>query len=158
MGFRGYRFFSPKRSKAKYKTLGTSWANFGGKKPRIILREVRYLVLNSVVLQQFQNFRNIEKKAKEQNKNKQILSNLQCWNYYLKPKRVGIANWQTKKYVVRMVNRADSDQTAPEEQSDQGLRCLLRYNCPITFGSLWFMLNLKLANYCISGFLLSFRR
>ena len=42
MGFRGYRFFSPKRSKAKYKTLGTSGANFGGKKPRIILREVRY--------------------------------------------------------------------------------------------------------------------
>ena len=42
MGFRGYRFFSPKSSKAKYKTLGTSEANFGGKKPRIILREVRY--------------------------------------------------------------------------------------------------------------------
>ena len=41
MGFRGYRFFSPKSSKAKYKTLGTSGANFGGKKPRIILREVR---------------------------------------------------------------------------------------------------------------------
>ena len=32
MGFRGYRFFSPKSSKAKYKTLGTSEANFGGKK------------------------------------------------------------------------------------------------------------------------------
>ena len=43
MGFRGYRFFSPKSSKAKYKTLGTSEANFGGKKPHIILREVRYL-------------------------------------------------------------------------------------------------------------------
>ena len=43
MGFRGYRFFSPKSSKAKYKTLGTSGANFGGKKPRIILREVRYI-------------------------------------------------------------------------------------------------------------------
>ena len=42
MGFRGYRFFSPKSSKAKYKTLGTSEAIFGGKKPRIILREVRY--------------------------------------------------------------------------------------------------------------------
>ena len=42
MGFRGYRFFSPKSSKAMYKTLGTSEANFGGKKPRIILREVRY--------------------------------------------------------------------------------------------------------------------
>ena len=44
MGFRGYRFFSPKSSKAKYKTLGTSEANFGGKKPRIILREVRYTI------------------------------------------------------------------------------------------------------------------
>ena len=44
MGFRGYRFFSPKSSKAKYKTLGTSEANFGGKKTRIILREVRYLM------------------------------------------------------------------------------------------------------------------
>ena len=43
MGFRGYRFFSPKSSKAKYKTLGTSEANFGGKKPRTILREVRYV-------------------------------------------------------------------------------------------------------------------
>ena len=32
MGFRGYRFFSPKSSKAKYKTLGTSEANFGGQK------------------------------------------------------------------------------------------------------------------------------
>ena len=42
MGFRGYRFFSPKSSNAKYKTQGTSEANFGGKKPRIILREVRY--------------------------------------------------------------------------------------------------------------------
>ena len=42
MGFRGYRFFSPTSSKAKYKTLGASEANFGGKKPRIILREVRY--------------------------------------------------------------------------------------------------------------------
>ena len=44
MGFRGYRFFSPKSSKAKYKTLGTSEANFGGKKQRIILREVRYAI------------------------------------------------------------------------------------------------------------------
>ena len=44
MGFRGYRFFSPKSSKAKYKTLGTSGANFGGKKTRIILREVRYFL------------------------------------------------------------------------------------------------------------------
>ena len=42
IGFRWYRFFSPKSSKAKYKTLGTSGANFGGKKTRIILREVRY--------------------------------------------------------------------------------------------------------------------
>ena len=41
MGFHGYRFFSPKSSKAKYTTLGTSEANFGGKKLRIILREVR---------------------------------------------------------------------------------------------------------------------
>ena len=39
MGFRGYRFFPPKSSNAKYSTLGT----FGGKKPRIILREVQYL-------------------------------------------------------------------------------------------------------------------
>ena len=46
MGFRGYRFFSPKSSKAKYKTLGTSEANFGGKKTRIILREVRYFVVD----------------------------------------------------------------------------------------------------------------
>ena len=44
MGFRGYRFFSPKSSKAKYKTQGTSEANFGGKKTRIILREVRYTI------------------------------------------------------------------------------------------------------------------
>ena len=43
MGFRGYRFFSPKSSNANYKTQGTSEANFGGKKPRIILREVRYV-------------------------------------------------------------------------------------------------------------------
>ena len=49
MGFRGYRFFSPKSSKAKYKTLGTSEANFGGKKPRIILREVRYTMQPSVI-------------------------------------------------------------------------------------------------------------
>ena len=41
VGFSGYRFFSPKSSKAKYKMLGTSEANFGGKKPCIILREVR---------------------------------------------------------------------------------------------------------------------
>ena len=40
MGFRGYRFFSPKSSKAKYKTLGTSEANFGGKKPRIIQQAI----------------------------------------------------------------------------------------------------------------------
>ena len=46
IGFRGYRFFSPKSSKAKYKTLGTSGANFGGKKTRIILREVRYAERN----------------------------------------------------------------------------------------------------------------
>ena len=32
MGFRGYRFFSPKSSNAKNSTLGTSEANFGGKK------------------------------------------------------------------------------------------------------------------------------
>ena len=42
MGFRGYQFFSPKSCKAKYSTLGTSEDNFGGKKPHIILREVRY--------------------------------------------------------------------------------------------------------------------
>ena len=39
--FRGYRFFSPKSSNAKYSTLGTSEADFGGKKSRIIVREVR---------------------------------------------------------------------------------------------------------------------
>ena len=32
MGFRGYGFFSPKSSNAKNSTLGTSEANFGGKK------------------------------------------------------------------------------------------------------------------------------
>ena len=42
MGFLGYRFFSPKSSNAKYSMLGTSEANFGGKKPHIILREVGY--------------------------------------------------------------------------------------------------------------------
>ena len=41
MGFRGYRFFSTKSSIAKYSTLGTSGANFGGKNPCMILREVR---------------------------------------------------------------------------------------------------------------------
>ena len=40
--FVGTDFFSPKSSNAKYKTQGTSEANFRGKKPRIILREVRY--------------------------------------------------------------------------------------------------------------------
>ena len=50
MGFRGYRFFSPKSSKAKYKTLGTSEANFGGKKPRIILREVRVIAISAECL------------------------------------------------------------------------------------------------------------
>ena len=40
MGFRGYRFFSPKSSNANYNMLGTSEANFRGKKKRIILREV----------------------------------------------------------------------------------------------------------------------
>ena len=43
--FVGTDFFSPKSSNAKYKTQGTSEANFGGKKPRIILREVRYFFL-----------------------------------------------------------------------------------------------------------------
>ena len=32
MGFRGYRFFSPRSSNAKYKMLGTYEDNFGGKK------------------------------------------------------------------------------------------------------------------------------
>ena len=44
MGFRGCRFFSPKSSKAKNSTQGTSEANFGGKKPRIILRKIRYML------------------------------------------------------------------------------------------------------------------
>ena len=52
MGFRGYRFFSPKSSKAMYKTLGTSEANFGGKKPRIVLREVRYLQGKNLLLEE----------------------------------------------------------------------------------------------------------
>ena len=30
----------------------------------------------------------------------------------------------------RMVNSVDSDQTAPEEQSDLGLHCLLNHICP----------------------------
>ena len=34
MGFRGYPFFSPKSSNAKYSTLGTSEANFGGQKKK----------------------------------------------------------------------------------------------------------------------------
>ena len=42
MGFREYRFFSPKSSYAMYSTLGTSEANFGGKRTPIILREVWY--------------------------------------------------------------------------------------------------------------------
>ena len=42
--FVGTDFFSPKSSNAKNSTLGTSEANSGGKKPRIILREVRYLL------------------------------------------------------------------------------------------------------------------
>ena len=29
-----------------------------------------------------------------------------------------------------MAYRADPDQTAPKEQSDQGLHCLLKYICP----------------------------
>ena len=45
MGFRGCRFISPKSPIAKNSTLGTSEANFGDKKPRIILREVRYFYL-----------------------------------------------------------------------------------------------------------------
>ena len=41
-GFSWVPIFSPKSSNAKYKTLGTSQANSGGKNPGIILREVRY--------------------------------------------------------------------------------------------------------------------
>ena len=41
MGFRAYRFFHRKGSNAKCSMLGTSEANFGGKKTHIILREVR---------------------------------------------------------------------------------------------------------------------
>ena len=40
--FVGTVFFSSKSSNAKNSTLGTSEANFGGKKMRIIFREVRY--------------------------------------------------------------------------------------------------------------------
>ena len=47
MGFRGYRSFSPKSSVAKYSTLGASEANFRGKNPRMILREVRYKNLDA---------------------------------------------------------------------------------------------------------------
>ena len=34
------------------------------------------------------------------------------------------------KDVVRMANSVDPDQTAPYEQSDQNLHCLLRHICP----------------------------
>ena len=34
------------------------------------------------------------------------------------------------KDVDRMANSVDPDQTAPEEQSDQNLHCLLRHTCP----------------------------
>ena len=34
------------------------------------------------------------------------------------------------KDVKRMANSVDPDQTAPEEQSDQNLDCLLRHTCP----------------------------
>ena len=32
--------------------------------------------------------------------------------------------------VARMANSVDPDQTAPQEQSDQNLNCLLRHTCP----------------------------
>ena len=51
--FVGTDFFSPKSSNAKYKTQGTSEANFGGKKPRIILREVRYIISLLTVITSF---------------------------------------------------------------------------------------------------------
>ena len=34
------------------------------------------------------------------------------------------------KDVDRMANSVDPDQTAPKEQSDQDLHCLLRHICP----------------------------
>ena len=34
------------------------------------------------------------------------------------------------KDVDRMANSVDPDQTAPLEQSDQNLHCLLRHTCP----------------------------
>ena len=34
------------------------------------------------------------------------------------------------KDVERMANSVDPDQTAPLEQSDQNLHCLLRHTCP----------------------------
>ena len=37
------------------------------------------------------------------------------------------------KDVYEMVNSADPDQTAPLEQSDQGLHCLLKPICPNTY-------------------------
>ena len=36
----------------------------------------------------------------------------------------------TPKDVERMANRVDPYQTAPYEQSDQNLHCLLRHTCP----------------------------
>ena len=47
-GFSWVPIFSPKSSNAKNSTLGTSEADFGDKKPRIILREVRYFASVSV--------------------------------------------------------------------------------------------------------------
>ena len=44
----------------------------------------------------------------------------------------------------RMANRADPDQTAPKEQSDLGLHCLLSHSCPNILGSyftVWRMRN-----------------
>ena len=37
-----------------------------------------------------------------------------------------------------MANSADPDQTAPVEQSDQGLHCLQRNFCPNIKGHLWY--------------------
>ena len=37
-----------------------------------------------------------------------------------------------------MENSADPDQTAPVEQSDQGLHCLQRNFCPNIKGHLWY--------------------
>ena len=47
-GFSWVPIFSSKSSNAKYKTLGTSQANSGGKNSGIILREARYSLVQNI--------------------------------------------------------------------------------------------------------------